>query len=168
MSNKLDKKGKGFTIIEVMIVLAIAGLIMLVVFLAVPNLQRSSRNNGRKADVGRIGTAATNFVANSNGTLPSATVAGDGAKIITDAGTLSQYPSFAEASPLGTAAANKLSIVAGAASVGAISVDGMQLVTGAKCGASGAATSTGASARSMALQYAQETSGGFTGACQDI
>jgi prepilin-type N-terminal cleavage/methylation domain-containing protein len=40
MSKKLSKKEKGFTIIEVMIVLAIAGLIMLVVFLAVPALQR--------------------------------------------------------------------------------------------------------------------------------
>jgi prepilin-type N-terminal cleavage/methylation domain-containing protein len=31
----------GFTIIEVLIVLAIAGLIMVVVFLAVPNLEKS-------------------------------------------------------------------------------------------------------------------------------
>lgn len=31
---------RGFTIVEVMIVLAIAGLIMLIVFLAIPALQR--------------------------------------------------------------------------------------------------------------------------------
>jgi prepilin-type N-terminal cleavage/methylation domain-containing protein len=34
----------GFTIIEVMIVLAIAGLILLIVFLAVPALEREARN----------------------------------------------------------------------------------------------------------------------------
>lgn len=39
---------RGFTIIEVMIVLAIAGVIMLVVLLAVPALQRNSRNYQRK------------------------------------------------------------------------------------------------------------------------
>jgi prepilin-type N-terminal cleavage/methylation domain-containing protein len=42
------KQYLGFTIIEVMIVLAIVGLIMLIVFLAVPPLQRSSRNTDRK------------------------------------------------------------------------------------------------------------------------
>ena len=53
MLRKLQKrKGnqEGFTIIEVLIVLAIAGLIMVVVFLAVPNLQKSQRNNSRKTD----------------------------------------------------------------------------------------------------------------------
>jgi hypothetical protein len=45
----------------------------------------------------------------------------------------------------------------------------MQLVTGGKCGTAGAATNVSASARSMALQYAQEQSGGgFTGVCVDI
>ena len=39
---------KGFTIIEVMIVLAIAGLIILIVFLAVPALQRNGRNTQQK------------------------------------------------------------------------------------------------------------------------
>ena len=39
---------KGFTIIEVMIVLALAGILMLVVLLAVPALQRNSRNFQRK------------------------------------------------------------------------------------------------------------------------
>jgi len=43
-------KSNGFTIIEVLIVLAIAGLIMVVVFLAVPALQRNNRNNTRKTD----------------------------------------------------------------------------------------------------------------------
>jgi prepilin-type N-terminal cleavage/methylation domain-containing protein len=37
-------KAHGFTIIEVVLVLAIAGLIFLIVFLALPALQRSQRD----------------------------------------------------------------------------------------------------------------------------
>ena len=51
MLQNLKKRNQGFTIIEVMIVLAIAGLIMLIVFLAVPALQRNQRNTARKQDV---------------------------------------------------------------------------------------------------------------------
>jgi type II secretory pathway pseudopilin PulG len=40
----------GFTIIEVIVVIGIAGLILLVVFLAVPSLNRSGRNNERRSD----------------------------------------------------------------------------------------------------------------------
>lgn len=41
----------GFTIIEVLIVLAIVGFILLIVFLAVPTLNRNSRNYQRKQAV---------------------------------------------------------------------------------------------------------------------
>lgn len=60
----------GFTIIEVMIVLAIAGLILLIVFLAVPALQRSSRNTQRKNDSAAISGAIANFIDNNAGSLP--------------------------------------------------------------------------------------------------
>ena len=69
MRQKL-KKQQGFTIIETMIVLAIAGLIMLIVFLAVPALQRSTRNTQRKNDAGNILTAIGNYVSNNNGQVP--------------------------------------------------------------------------------------------------
>lgn len=42
---------RGFTIIEVLIVLAIASLMMLVIFLAVPTLQSSQRDSRRKRDL---------------------------------------------------------------------------------------------------------------------
>jgi len=58
---------KGFTIIEVLIVLAIAGLIMLVVFLAVPALQRNQRNNARKAEASRISALVGECLSNKNG-----------------------------------------------------------------------------------------------------
>lgn len=43
-----QSKSRGFTIIEVMIVLAIAGIIMVIMFLAIPTLQKTARDNGRK------------------------------------------------------------------------------------------------------------------------
>lgn len=61
----------GFTIIEVMIVLAIAGLIMVIVFLAIPQLQRSQRNNARQAVMNRIATEVNNFASNNNGDIPT-------------------------------------------------------------------------------------------------
>lgn len=70
--NKL-KLQKGFTIIEVMIVLAIAGLIMVIVFVAVPQLQRSERNTARKNVVDRIKTEVDNYSSNSNGNVPVST-----------------------------------------------------------------------------------------------
>lgn len=42
---------KGFTIIEVVLVLAIGGLIFLMVFIALPALQRSQRDTQRKDDL---------------------------------------------------------------------------------------------------------------------
>lgn len=64
-----NRKQEGFTIIEVLIVLAIAGLIMLIVFLAVPALQRSSRNRGREADASLIASAISECVTNNNGKI---------------------------------------------------------------------------------------------------
>jgi prepilin-type N-terminal cleavage/methylation domain-containing protein len=73
MFSKLKKLNReGFTIIEVMIVLAIAALILLIVLLAVPALQRSSRNTQRKSDVSGMASAISNFMGNNNGAIPTA------------------------------------------------------------------------------------------------
>jgi prepilin-type N-terminal cleavage/methylation domain-containing protein len=61
----------GFTIIEVVLVLAIAGLIFLIVFLALPQLQRSRRDTQRKNDAGRMLAALENAAGNSNGNYPT-------------------------------------------------------------------------------------------------
>ncbi len=61
---------KGFTIIEVVLVLAIAGLIFLMVFIALPALQRGQRNTQRKNDLSRFVTAATQYQANNSNKLP--------------------------------------------------------------------------------------------------
>ena len=79
MKNKNLKSDDGFTIIEVLIVLAVAGLIMLIVFLAVPALQRNARNTSRKSDVSSLASALSEYVNNNNGQLPSASC-GSGTK----------------------------------------------------------------------------------------
>lgn len=101
MLNKVKKvklDNKGFTIIEVMIVLAIAGLILLIVFLAVPQLQRSNRNTSRKGDAGHISSAINAFLSNNQGVQPATgsgtwggSLPNDCNTILKDAGTLNQY-----------------------------------------------------------------------------
>ena len=68
---KIVRKSKGFTIIEVLIVLAIAGLIMVVVFLAVPSLQRAGRNNAYSTNANNILSAVNTYMVNNNGTTPA-------------------------------------------------------------------------------------------------
>lgn len=66
------RKQEGFTIIEVLIVLAIAGLILLVVFLAVPALQRNSRNTQSKSAAAAVLATTNEFVSSNNGAQPTA------------------------------------------------------------------------------------------------
>lgn len=65
------KSNQGFTIIETLIVLAIAGLILLIVFLAVPALERNSRNTQRKDDVSSLSGAIQEYVDNNGGGMPT-------------------------------------------------------------------------------------------------
>lgn len=58
---------KGFTIIEVVLVLAIAGLIFLMVFLALPALQRSQRDSQRKNQLNAIAAQLENYRAANKG-----------------------------------------------------------------------------------------------------
>lgn len=68
--NKQHKKS-GFTIIEVVLVLAIAGLIFLMVFIALPALQRNQRDDSRKRDLGRVKVAVTNYMGSNRGNIPT-------------------------------------------------------------------------------------------------
>ena len=55
---------EGFTIIEVVLVLAIAGLIFLMVFVALPALQRSQRDTARRNDMSRVDTSLVQYQTN--------------------------------------------------------------------------------------------------------
>lgn len=65
-----SEKG-GFTIIEVVLVLAIAGLIFLMVFLALPALQRSQRDTQRRNVMANVQTKVMDYQNNNNGKLPN-------------------------------------------------------------------------------------------------
>ena len=65
-----DSSRGGFTIIEVVLVLAIAGLIFLMVFIALPALQRSQRDTQRRDDMAKVSTAVTQYQTNNNGKVP--------------------------------------------------------------------------------------------------
>lgn len=154
MLQKIQKrKESGFTIIEVLIVLAIAGLILLVVFLAVPALQRNSRNTQRKNDVSALLGAANEYVNNNAGTLP-ATVAD-----VKDLAKLGYYTGSTAVSLSATAAQS------------ALSADNVRIVLGAKCSTNASGVATGAteagSSRQYSAQYMIETSGGLQATCQD-
>ena len=69
------KSKKGFTIIEVVLVLAIAGLIFLMVFVALPALQRSQRDTQRRDDMARFMSQLSQYQANNSGRIPGTTVA---------------------------------------------------------------------------------------------
>ena len=62
---------KGFTIIEVVLVLAIAGLIFLMVFIALPAMQRSQRDTQRRQDYSGFSSAIAQYLTNNNGKLPA-------------------------------------------------------------------------------------------------
>jgi prepilin-type N-terminal cleavage/methylation domain-containing protein len=62
----MQNQYKGFTILETIIVLLVAGIIALFVFLAVGQLQRSQRNTKVRAQVDKIATALYKQFSNSN------------------------------------------------------------------------------------------------------
>jgi prepilin-type N-terminal cleavage/methylation domain-containing protein len=152
--SKLDRSGQGFTIIEVMIVLAIAGLILLIVFLAVPALQRSSRNTQRKSDVGRIASAATTVLSDNDNAVASLTTAA----LDNEIGNLSYYQA-AQVS-VTTAAAGGYNNVA---KNPVPDTSHVVVVTGAVCAAIAAggqgATTANAQNTSVAVLYSTETGG---------
>ena len=69
MSNIL-KTEKGFTLIEIVLVLAIAGLLLVVVFLAVGGAQRSRRDAQRSSDVARVAAVLETYASNTDGAYP--------------------------------------------------------------------------------------------------
>jgi prepilin-type N-terminal cleavage/methylation domain-containing protein len=149
MTNKNLKRDDGFTIIEVLIVLAIAGLIMLIVFLAVPALQRNSRNTSRKSDAASLGSAVAEYVNNNDGQLP-ATCTGAACPFINN-----WKPGYYTAANVTyTDNANPGATLNDPGSVDKISIASYMTCAGT------AATSTGASSRSVALVYDVETGGG--------
>ena len=96
---------KGFSIIEVLIVLAIAGLIMLIVFLAVPALQRNSRNQARQSEASVFATSVNDCITNNNGKTANCNALGANAvnfDSTTQANQLTTAPVYPAAAPVGS------------------------------------------------------------------
>lgn len=93
----MKKNNKGFTIIEVVLVLAIAGLIFLIVFLALPALQKNQRDTQRRSDMGRVIAAMQSYQSNTNGGTPFTFTAG-GAWSATAAGFATYLDTFTDPS----------------------------------------------------------------------
>ncbi|HSX28423.1 MAG TPA: type II secretion system protein [Candidatus Saccharimonadales bacterium] len=118
---------KGFTIIEVVLVLAIAGLIFLIVFLALPQAQKSRRDTQRRRDVGIVVGNLEHYLG-SNGSYPST-------QALTDSFKAGYLSSFNDPS---TGSAYTITYQTTApASVGTMSFS-----RAATCGASGALSAT--------------------------
>ena len=145
---------KGFTIIEVVLVLAIAGLIFLMVFIALPALQAGQRDTARKNDVGVVASAVTSYTSNNKGTFPTTA---------TIAGYTKAISSNTTAVTVGTAGATSVAVTQGQ----------VKIVQKTTCSTTGAATN-GSATQTLATGTANqftvttyiEASGGSS-FCQD-
>lgn len=144
---------KGFTIIEVVLVIAIAGLIFLMVFIALPALQSGQRDQARKTDVGSVATAVSNYTANNRGNFP----------------TTAQLASYAKNISTNSTAPT----VAPYAATVSVSQGDIKVVQGATCGSTGSAVSGVAPqtlAKGTVRQFVVITyleAGGGTSFCQE-
>lgn len=146
----IKEKTKGFTIIEVVLVLAIAGLIFLVVFLAVPALQRSQRDEQRRADAGRFLSQLAQFQTNNAGAVP-----------VADAPGIAAFQTAYLTVGGQTFADPQAGAYQYATGVGAAPAAGtIRYATGARCAAGGAiAAPVGTGARQVAVSVGLETGG---------
>jgi len=132
MHKKLNNKG--FTIVEVLIVLAIAGVILATILLAVPALQRNSRNTQVKQAATALAAGAQEYASANGGTAPaSATFTTPtvtwGASTTTQtkttvAGSITVVPSLGSATIPTTFAANTVYLITGATCNGNTAVSG--------------------------------------------
>lgn len=171
----------GFTIVETLIVLAIAGFILLIVFQAIPTLLRNSRNNQRRQDVQTILSAVSHYELNNSGNFPSVcgpsqpalcTQSGGGPNpndyfLQYDRRNLSFYqPIDITSMPQTTAAGGRMDRAP------ITNPETLQLYNYEKCSSTtpGGATITGASYSDVVALYAIESnnSGGLSSECQQL
>ncbi len=154
-------KQKGFTIIEVVLVLAIAALIFLMVFIALPQLQKSQRDTQRRDDLGRVSTQITNYQSSNRGRLPDSAQfiqAGSGfvTKYLDGSGSIAGE-SFSDPSK------GPYNFVAGPDVLpdDSDTVNKIAYNPGRLCGDDGAVVSTGAGNRNFALRMKLENQTSF-------
>lgn len=151
MLQKLKRRNGGFTIIEVMIVLAIAGLIMLIVFLAVPALERSSRNTQRKNDVSNTLSSINTYTDNNGGVIPTAATLSAALNDV-NLGYYTASDVFAGAAPVPTSASDT-----GTGDPTTLTTNDVLYWPGYSCASGVGSPPVPGSPREFALEYAVET-----------
>lgn len=152
--NAQTQKTKGFTIIEVVLVLAIAALIFLMIFVALPALQRGQANSARKNDAATIAAAINTYRTNKNGQLPSNWTDLD--PYIDNLAQLELDEDSFISSPGVIAAADR-----------ADRLDVAQVYLGAKCNAAKDGTEDGSSKQAAVVAVVETGAGQFDTVCSD-
>lgn len=157
----VQQKTKGFTIIEVVLVLAIAGLIFLMVFIALPALQRSQRDTQRKDDLGRMQTAVENYSSANGGALPSGQTAWNSfvTNYLTTGGSSFIDPSGAPSGSNATTYTIKLSPTEPITTAFSAAQNNVYVTPGAVCATNDGSNVTTSSSRKVALQMVLEGGG---------
>ena len=144
MKTPIKSTKSGFTLIEIVIVLAIAAVIIGLVFLIVPNAQRSARDTKIQSNSSALSSSIEQFIANN----PSATVG---------SGNLTNLPTGCTS----TTSCNGLSVTwaTGALTdLSAAKVNNIYINTGAVCGTDGKVTApTGTPASKYAIAWWSES-----------
>jgi hypothetical protein cdiviTM7_02704 len=161
MNTKLQQR-KGFTIIEVVLVLAIAALIILMVFIAWPALQRTQRDQARKSDIALIGSTISTFKSNNKGKLPDICELN---KLVFKQGT-SIYQAVDCAGGGAVTGSNIITQGTVADGDAAVGIEQVIVVPGGRC--DGNNVRTGGSPRQAALAFAVEANGTPMRQCQEV
>ena len=157
LSNIKKQRQEGFTIIEVMIVLVIAAVILLIVFNAVPGLQRNSRNTQAKDENSAILAAAAEWSSNNAAAIPSST-----SPIPANILLLANAKGITSLNVVACGGTSPTCSTP-TAPTGVLS----SLVTAAKCTAATPAIPSWGSTRQVALVYSVENQAGPVTACLD-
>ncbi len=167
MKNNLKNASqKGFTIIEVMIVLSIAGLILAIVLFAVPALQRNGRNSQVRTTANTLLGYLNEYPSNNNGATPKGlAISSSGDVSLGSVGTFSTCTT-------GCSTVGKISggytLVNGpvtATTLTSANVGNIYVGLDKKCTASGSTITFTSSTRSLSLGYVVETNSGVTAQC---
>ena len=157
--SKQELKQKGFTIIEVVLVLAIAALIFLMVFIALPALQRNQKDQARRTVMGKVASAVTTYQSNRRSQQP------------TTGALLAPYADGVAAAggTNGSLENGSYTLVVSAwaagATVGAANQSTIQVYTGAKCDPTAAFAVAGTAKQAAVLI---ELENGNAVVCQEV
>jgi prepilin-type N-terminal cleavage/methylation domain-containing protein len=146
----------GFTIIEVLIVLAIAGMILLIVFAAIPALTRSGRNNQRRQDVQAVLAFISHYELNHSGNLPlnSDFAASNTRLSYYTVSNINIHPVLLSSLPVTESNAGN--------------TETMDIYNYQKCLSTGNSDSSGAGYNDIVALFTAETGGGTSTQCQQL